>query len=77
MKTETRVPLSRPYIDEREEELVLDVLRSGRLSLGPAIEPSLSCILGLDRRKRSDGAMIRWMRYVTGNPRSRIRLRMA
>ena len=38
MKTETRVPLSRPYIDEREEELVLDVLRSGRLSLGPAIE---------------------------------------
>ncbi len=38
MKTGTRVPLSRPYIDEREEELVLDVLRSGRLSLGPAIE---------------------------------------
>jgi perosamine synthetase len=38
VKTETRVPLSRPYIDERDEELVLDVLRSGRLSLGPAIE---------------------------------------
>jgi perosamine synthetase len=35
---ETRVPLSRPYIDEREEELVLEVLRSGRLSLGPVIE---------------------------------------
>jgi perosamine synthetase len=34
----TRVPLSRPYIDEREEELVLEVLRSGRLSLGPMIE---------------------------------------
>ena len=32
------MPLSRPYIDEREEELVLDVLRSGRLSLGPAID---------------------------------------
>jgi perosamine synthetase len=32
------VPLSRPFIDEREEELVLDVLRSGRLSLGPMIE---------------------------------------
>jgi perosamine synthetase len=32
------IPLSRPYIDEREEELVLDVLRSGRLSLGPAID---------------------------------------
>jgi perosamine synthetase len=32
------IPLSRPYVDEREEELVLEVLRSGRLSLGPAIE---------------------------------------
>jgi perosamine synthetase len=32
------IPLSRPFIDEREEELVLEVLRSGRLSLGPAIE---------------------------------------
>ncbi|MGH2922116.1 MAG: DegT/DnrJ/EryC1/StrS family aminotransferase [Gaiellaceae bacterium] len=39
MKAETRrVPLSRPYIDEREEELVLEVLRTGRLSLGPTIE---------------------------------------
>jgi perosamine synthetase len=38
VKTKTRVPLSRPYLDEREEELVLEVLRSGRLSLGPAIE---------------------------------------
>ena len=38
MRTETRVPLSRPFLDEREEELVLEVLRSGRLSLGPAIE---------------------------------------
>jgi perosamine synthetase len=34
----TRIPLSRPYFGEREEELVLDVLRSGRLSLGPTIE---------------------------------------
>jgi perosamine synthetase len=32
------VPLSGPYIDARDEELVLDVLRSGRLSLGPAID---------------------------------------
>jgi perosamine synthetase len=32
------VPLSGPYLDEREEELVLDVLRSGRLSLGPLVE---------------------------------------
>jgi perosamine synthetase len=33
-----RVPLAKPYFDEREEELVLEVLRSGRLSLGPTIE---------------------------------------
>jgi perosamine synthetase len=32
------IPLSKPYMDEREEELVLEVLRSGRLSLGPMIE---------------------------------------
>src|SRR5436190_17331261 len=34
----TDIPLSRPWLDEREEELVLEVLRSGRLSLGPWIE---------------------------------------
>jgi perosamine synthetase len=33
-----RVPLARPHLGEREEELVLEVLRSGRLSLGPTIE---------------------------------------
>jgi perosamine synthetase len=38
LSTTTEVPLSRPYLDEREEELVLEVLRSGRLSLGPAID---------------------------------------
>jgi perosamine synthetase len=32
------IPLSRPWLEEREEELVLEVLRSGRLSLGPWIE---------------------------------------
>jgi len=32
------IPLARPFLDEREEELVLEVLRSGRLSLGPTIE---------------------------------------
>ena len=32
------IPLSRPWLDEREEEYVLEVLRSGRLSLGPWIE---------------------------------------
>jgi perosamine synthetase len=31
----TRINLSAPWIDERDEELVLEVLRSGRLSLGP------------------------------------------
>jgi perosamine synthetase len=36
--TRAEIPLSRPYLDEREEELVLEVLRSGRLSLGPTIE---------------------------------------
>jgi perosamine synthetase len=30
-----RIPLSGPWIEERDEELVLDVLRSGQLSLGP------------------------------------------
>ena len=39
MTVETRrIPLSSPYLDERDEELVLEVLRSGRLSLGPAID---------------------------------------
>jgi perosamine synthetase len=32
------VPLSSPWLDEREHELVGDVLRSGRLSLGPTID---------------------------------------
>ena len=32
------IPLSAPYLGEREEELVLEVLRSGRLSLGPTID---------------------------------------
>ena len=32
------IPLSSPWLDEREEELVVEVLRSGRLSLGPTID---------------------------------------
>jgi perosamine synthetase len=36
--TEGPVPLARPDIGPREEELVLEVLRSGRLSLGPLLE---------------------------------------
>jgi perosamine synthetase len=39
VKQETgAVPLSGPYLDEREEELVLEVMRSGRLSLGPTVD---------------------------------------
>jgi perosamine synthetase len=39
VSTGTRaIPLSSPYLDERDEQLVLEVLRSGRLSLGPAID---------------------------------------
>jgi perosamine synthetase len=39
LSTDTReIPLARPWLDEREEELVLEVLRSGRLSLGPTID---------------------------------------
>ncbi len=33
-----RIPLSFPFLDRREEELVVQVLRSGRLSLGPMVE---------------------------------------
>jgi perosamine synthetase len=32
------IPLSAPWIEEREEELVLEVLRSGQLSLGPMVD---------------------------------------
>jgi dTDP-4-amino-4,6-dideoxygalactose transaminase len=33
-----QVGLSAPWLDDREEELVVEVLRSGRLSLGPTID---------------------------------------
>ncbi len=33
-----QIPLARPDLGPREEELVLEVLRSGRLSLGPMLE---------------------------------------
>jgi perosamine synthetase len=33
-----QVPLSLPWLDAREEELVEEVLRSGRLSLGPTVD---------------------------------------
>jgi len=37
ISTGARIPLSLPYIDSLEEELVLEVLRSGRLSLGAMV----------------------------------------
>jgi perosamine synthetase len=33
-----QIPLAKPQIDAREEELVREVLRSGQLSLGPMVE---------------------------------------
>ena len=36
--TPRQIGLSAPWLDEREEELVIEVLRSGRLSLGPWID---------------------------------------
>ena len=38
MSITRHVPLSSPWLDEREHDLVGDVLRSGRLSLGPTID---------------------------------------
>ena len=35
--TEERIPLARPVLGQREEELVLEVIRSGMLSLGPML----------------------------------------
>ena len=37
-KPRRAIGLSAPYVDERDEELVLEALRSGRLSLGPMVE---------------------------------------
>jgi len=45
------IPLSKPVIGEREEELVLEALRSGRLSLGPMqerFERDFAAYLGVD-----------------------------
>ncbi len=45
------IPLARPEIGEREEELALEVLRSGRLSLGPTqgrFEREFAAWLGTD-----------------------------
>ena len=45
------IPLARPVLGEREEELVAEVLRSGRLSLGPMLtrfERGLAEAVGVD-----------------------------
>jgi perosamine synthetase len=45
------IPLARPEIGSREEELILEVLRSGRLSLGPVgerFEHEFAAWLGVD-----------------------------
>ena len=48
----SRIPLARPELGEREEELVLEVLRSGRLSLGPMQERFERGLRRLARRAR-------------------------
>jgi perosamine synthetase len=48
---EEPIPLAKPEVGEREEELVLEVLRSGRLSLGPMgerFERAFAAWLGVD-----------------------------
>jgi perosamine synthetase len=50
--SDDHIPLARPVIGAREEELVLDVLRSGRLSLGPRLaefERAFAERLGVER----------------------------
>jgi len=46
-----QIPLARPELGEQEERLVLEVMRSGRLSLGPMLdrfERALAAWLGVD-----------------------------
>jgi perosamine synthetase len=46
-----RIPLSRPSLGPEEEALVLEVMRSGRLSLGPVLrdfENALAAFVGVD-----------------------------
>jgi perosamine synthetase len=40
------IPLSAPWIDGREEELVLETLRSGQLSLGPMVDRFEAALAG-------------------------------
>jgi perosamine synthetase len=50
--SDDHIPLARPVLGEREEQLVLEVLRSGRLSLGPRLpefERAFAERLGVER----------------------------
>ena len=65
------IPLARPVIGEREEQLVLEVLRSGRLSLGPRLgefEESFARYLGGGARV---GRLERHRRAAPGDARRR------
>jgi perosamine synthetase len=51
MSAEQQIPLAQPELGAREEELALEVLRSGRLSLGPTgerFERELAAWLGVE-----------------------------
>ena len=51
MSAEPQIPLAQPELGPREEELMLEVLRSGRLSLGPTgerFERELAAWLGVE-----------------------------
>src|SRR3954454_2149381 len=45
------IPLARPALDGREEELVLDVLRSGTLALGPMLDRFEGAFAGATGRR--------------------------
>ena len=53
------IPLARPELGAREEELVLEVLRSGRLSLGPMLERFERDFADLARRRRRGRRLLR------------------
>ena len=63
------IPLARPLVGEREEELVLETLRSGRLSLGPRLaefESAFAARLGSRPRLRR---LLRHRRPPSRHPR--------
>ena len=65
MSTTTRINLSAPWIDERDEELVLEVLRSGWLSLGPTGPRFESLFADARRRAALRRGLVRARRACT------------